>query len=271
MTLTIEPGIYPDLPFDEYLKLRLMSQSVLKVGRTSMAHMRSALDGQSSLEPTDDMILGTALHTAFLEPELVLDRVAVWDGKARAGAAWEAFKAEHRGKSLLTKNAYAKMQGMTRSLRRHPVVREWVGRIEHVECSIIGDVQGVASKCRLDALTPDPIIDLKKVSDGDMRLFRHKAHEFGYFIQAYFNTALAERGRFILLTVEDDAPYDVVPYELDDEAMLHGAREATRLLDNYKRCCETNDWPGRSRTIQKIGVPEWVRQQEQSGGRVRIS
>ena len=142
-TREIGPGMHRNLPFEQYLKLPYMSQSVLKQGAESMLHLKHAMDNQGNLEPTDAMTLGSALHVAFLEPELMPEKVVCWEGARRAGKEWEAFRELHAGKAILTPGMYAKLIGMVRQLRSHPRVREWTSRIEDVEVTCIGDICGV--------------------------------------------------------------------------------------------------------------------------------
>jgi hypothetical protein len=226
--------------FDLYLQWPELSQSVLKVGRKSMRHLKACWDEEVRTEPTDDMILGSALHTAFLEPELMPDRVVKWTGGTRRGEAWNAFRLEHYDKYILTPVMHEKLVGMCKSLRQHLEVRM---------------VNGVRMKSRIDALTADPLIDLKKVADGDKGLFRKNMFHFGYHIQGYIYTQLFERERFLLMTVEDFPPYDVLPWELSPEVLKMGRDESVRLLDQVAECIATNKWPGRSEGIEMLDAP----------------
>jgi len=254
-----------DVPFDDYLHWEIVSTSVLKEGRKSMAHMKAMFDGTREIIVTDDMDLGSALHCAFLEPELMPEKVVLWEGKRRAGKEWDAFKGEHSDKVILTPGYYEKLQGMTKSLRKHQFVKEWYGRIQDVEVSGQSEWCGVPIKGRCDALTDEPLVDLKKVADGDMRLFRRNAYHFGYHIQAAMYRRIFQRDRFVLLTVEATPPYDVVPYELEADLLHHGETECIRLLQWWKNCCENSRWPGRSDEIQTLDLPEWVGSEAAAG------
>jgi hypothetical protein len=252
------PGIHLNVPFETYLQWPVLSQTTLKAGRKSMAHLKAAVDGERVIEPTDDMVLGSALHTVFLEPEMAITRVVCWDGGARRGSMWKEFQDEHAGKIILTEGQHAKLIGMSRSLRAHPIVREWVGRIEAVEVSCIGEIEDVLMKGRVDALTDNPLIDIKKVSDGDRRKFTNLAVEFGYHIQAAVYTRLFNRCRFILMTVEDQPPFDVVPYELSSQFIGQGEDELMLLLDQVRECQSSGVWPGRSGKVQVLNTPAWM-------------
>lgn len=261
----MEPGIYPNVPFPAYLSWPEPSQSTLKAGTQSMAHLRAALEGERCIEPTDDMVLGSALHVAFLEPGSLTDRVVCWTGGARRGKEWEAFKAEHAHRYILTENQHEKMIGMVASLRAHPFVREWSAKMEGVEVAAVGDVYGLKMKGRCDALTPEPLVDLKKVRNGDPRAFTRAVFDYGYHIQAAIYRRLFNRDRFVFVTVEDEPPFDVVPYELAPAWIRQGEREAEALILGLLHCRATGVWPGRSTEIVTLEVPDWAVAESETG------
>ena len=251
------PGIYPDVPFAEYLAWPYLSQSILKEGRSSMAHLWAALSGERFKEPTDEMVLGSALHCAFLEPQELDKRVVIWFGARRYGKVWDEFQLEHAGKIILTQGNYLALDEMLNALRRHPVVQHWSRTIKWTEVSALGDVAGVLMKGRCDALTPEPLVDLKKVASADPRLITKTILNFGYHIQAYIYRKLFDRDRFLLICVESSPPYDVVAYELSPGFLRQGEREALQLLERYQECMESGAWPGRSDEVVTLEPPEW--------------
>lgn len=251
------PGIYRGIPEREYRAWPMLSQSLMKAGRASMAHMKAAVDAGPSV-PTDAMQLGTALHTAFLEPELMPTRVVRWEGGTRKGQRWDEFCDEHADKVILTPAAHEQVIGMVRSLRKHPVIRRWQAKIEDVEVSGVGSICGVPVKGRCDAMTPDPLIDLKKVRSGDARTFTSAVLGFGYHWQAYVYRKIFNRDRFVLATVEDKPPFDVVAYELSPAFLREGEREVVAVIDQWKFACDRGVFPGRSDEIVQLEIPEWA-------------
>lgn len=247
-----------DIRFADYLRWPYLSQSTLKEGRLSMAHLKAALDGERVKVPTDDMLLGSALHCAFLEPELMLDQVVKWSGKRRFGKEWDEFAAENATKIILTDDMHARLIRMVQSLRKHARVREWLGRIEATEVCAVGEVRGVTMKGRCDALTVDPLVDLKKVRSCDERTVRSTILQFGYHIQGWIYRELFNRSRFLLLCVEDQEPFDVVAFELSDSFLRLGQREAEELIDQYKECEASGVWPGRATDVVTIEPPAWA-------------
>lgn len=257
-TDTYQPGIRFDVPFTDYLRWPLLSQSVLKEGRKSMAHLRAAEAAEVVKVPTDAMLLGSALHTAFLEPEMMPQRVVLWDGGTRRGKEWEAFVADHADQVILTPGYHEKLIGMVKALRRHPEVRKWVGRMEGTEVAAIGEVEGLMMKGRCDALTADPLVDLKMTRSADAATFTRTVMGFGYDIQAAIYRRLFDRDRFVLIAVEDTPPYDVVAYELAPAFLKRGEALADELLEKYAECKRTGAWPGRSDEVVQLEPPEWA-------------
>lgn len=256
--ITPPPGIHRNIRFADYLRWPLVSQSVLKRGRESMAHLKCALDGLSLLTPTDDMLLGSALHTAFLEPEYLESRVKVWTGARRHGKAWDEFQQEHEGKVILTEGNHENLLGMVAALRKHPRVREWSNKIDAVEVSAIGSIEGVPVKGRCDAMTIDPMVDLKKVRSTNPVAVTRAILDFGYHIQAHIYRQLFKRERFVLICVDGAPPHDVVAYELSPAFLRIGRDEATALLQRVKFCLESGEWPGRSDETVQLEPPEWA-------------
>lgn len=251
-------GLYTDVPFEQYLKIPILSQSTVKVMKRSPLHAQYLSD--NGLIPSDDMQLGSALHTAFLEPELMLDRVVEYTGKRRAGKEWTEFKEEHDGKIILTSGYHAKMKGMVKSLREHPFVKKWQSKMEGTEVVAVGEYHGMEMKGRCDALTSNPLVDLKKVSANSFspHAFAKDAYKFSYHIQAALYTHLFQRDRFILLAVEDQPPHDVVPYELVPELIAVGHKELRECIEQWELCEQLGKWPGIADEPILMEVPNWL-------------
>lgn len=258
MSTTPHPGIHRNIPFADYLRWPLVSQSILKRGRESMSHVKAAMDQEFIKKPTDAMLLGSALHTAFLEPDEFDTRVVEWTGKVRNGKEWDGFQAEHAGKVILTRENYANLRGMVASLRKHPVVRKWSAKIDSVEVSAVGSLEGVPVKGRCDAMTTDPMVDLKSVRSANPVTVTRTILDFGYHIQAHIYRKLFNRTRFMLVCVEAAPPHDVVAYELSDSFLRIGCEEATSLLQRVKFCMDSGAWPGRCDEVVQLEPPEWA-------------
>lgn len=253
------PGEYQHIPFADYLAWDIADQTELKAMGDSPAHYRAARDGVYKKEPTDDMMLGTALHYAFLEPELMPTAVIKWGDKARRGSAWDLFAEEHAEKIIMTACMYDSLIGMVRSLRKHQFVRDLVGSIDATEVSVVGDAFGFPMKGRADVVTPGPLVDLKKVRSNATRDFTNAIIGFGYHIQTAIYRELFNRDRFVMLTCEDHAPFDVVAFELSPQFLRVGETRARRYIERVRECEAADEWPGRCPVgTMTLEPPEWA-------------
>jgi hypothetical protein len=64
--------------------------------------------------------------------------------------------------------------------------------------------------------------------------------------------------RFLIITVEKTPPHDVVVYEVSPTHLEHGMQEIETLLPLYARCMRDGHWPGYSREIVDLEIPQWA-------------
>ena len=64
------PGIYSDVPFDEYRRISAINASTLAWAEESAAHLKAALDGKMDHGDSPALAYGRAFHARILEPEL---------------------------------------------------------------------------------------------------------------------------------------------------------------------------------------------------------
>ena len=249
---------YRNLPLADYLAWPLWSQSSLKEAAKSALHAKAARDA-SVRPPTDAMVLGSALHLAFLEPERAEGKVVVWLGKARRGQAWWDFQVANHDKIILTMDQYDRLNGMLGALRNNPLVQALTDTVE-VEVAKIGDVCGLKMKGRADALgvlSIPGIYDLKTVKSADPRKFLNAVIQFGYDVQAAVYCELFERDNFTLIAVESDPPHDVVVFEMSKSMLASGRRKMLHCIEVVKQAEATGEWPGRSSTPITLEPPPW--------------
>ena len=188
---------YLDVPFADYLAWPEISQSNIKDARTSMLLMKHFKDNPKP--QTDAMALGSAIGYAFLEPELLIDKVVHWKGKMRFGKEWDEFKASHPNEVILPSASYANLKGMIKALRSHPEIKAWTAASGNTEVSRVCETMSVRIKGRADKLTDDAVFDLKSSGeDLDEERFANHIIKMGYHIQGAIYCKIFQRSRFIL-------------------------------------------------------------------------
>jgi hypothetical protein len=218
--------------------------------------------------PSDAMIFGSALHTLVLEPEKFEHEYHVSEKIDRRTTAGKerhaAMLLEHGEKQLLTEETFIQLYSIYRSIKKHSLASQCLKHIK-IEQSLywIDKDTGIECKARPDAWASNMVIDLKSTDDASFSAFRMSSYKYGYHIQA----AMIQEGirhttgqlieDFLFLVAEKKAPFPVVLYPLDKEAIAHGLIEFKQLLHKLKQCQDKNEWPGYE--SQFITIPNFVK------------
>lgn len=287
----LQPGVYPDLPMDEYLALPYMSASRIEKLRRSPLQYKHSLTAEE--ESTAALDRGTALHLAVLEPLLFEGRYTVlgqcegytkefkrcsYQGSVyRAGKSFCKTHDPEKGADpdpsveILSQKDWDTVIGMRDAIQAHPRARSLFEGRGQFEVSIIFDdpITGVRCKMRPDRLVQRAgmLIDLKSSRDASPARFPQLAENLGYFRKL----GLYRRGltaiewplkEVAVLAIEPEAPFDLAPYLLEDMKDLDKAdTEITRLLELYKLCTATDTWPGYASTedgFLMLRRPAWA-------------
>ena len=277
------PGVFTDLPHDDYLKLDALSSSGIK--RLLQSPMHYQYDREHPKEATDSMLIGTALHMAVLEPDRYADSVIVvpddapkrptsaqWRAAKPSPASvaamqwWTEFESRAAGKLLLDAEQAAKVEGMAGAVRRHPVHDELL-RDGTPETSFLWrDARTeLPCKARFDFLRNDGIaLDLKSCMDASPEGFVRSVSTFRYHIQnAFYNSAHehlrdASLRAFIFIAVENIAPYGCACYVLEPNAIMFGASRCDEAILLYAEAKRSGYWRGYSQRINPLTLPRWA-------------
>ena len=271
------------------------SASRLKQFQRSAAHMRYAMDNPQ--EPTQPMIIGSATHSAILEPVLFAKewgRLPEGDGRSKAVKEAKAELITQFGVGQVLKPAvYDNILAMRDSVLSNALPLDlldgadtetshyWRESTDTVSDELVAArlrvrnsvflLGGVDCKARIDALPgedsmwSDCVVDIKTTANASPEEFRRSCFNFGYHIQAAHYLTAADRARFIFIVVERDAPHCVAIYELDDDALELG-RETREFLLGQWALCEAEEaaggpdaWPGfPCEEIQELSLPGWA-------------
>lgn len=288
--IDLHPGLYRGISALTYHRWPGASQSRLKLMRDkSPAHARYAMDNPRS-DDTDALILGAAVHTAVLEPDLfpVLYSFAGQceatkksdglrcsnTGMVRRDGHWFCNVRGHDPKGYgepgdnitpLVDAEYNACIGIRDAVKAHPATQHMLEG--DAECSAvwIDEATGVLCRGRFDdvALGIGAITDLKTTTDASPLTFSRSLYKFGYHIQAamYIRGARAlgmDIDSFGIIAVEKTPPYAVAVYQLQPAAIFDGARELDALLATWAECERTGVWPSYDAEVVKLDLPKWA-------------
>ncbi len=248
-----------------YFDIDAVNFSTLKFMRESPLAYRYRLS--VPYPDTPALALGRVTHTLVFEPDLFERDYAVWEGGARRGKEWDAFKEAHCDQTIFKPDELDAAVEMAETVRRCPLVQPYLdGGLFEKAIEWTDSATGLRCKGRPDWLLPDEriLLDLKTARSIEGRRFGAAAAAYGYHLQlamykAGVTAALGwEPARVIIVAVEKDAPHDCGVFELDQDALYAGAEEVAELLWAVKHFRATNQWPGRYTEEQALQLPQWM-------------
>lgn len=236
-----------------------VSKSGLDLIEKSPAHYYHA----ARKEPSRAMEIGTAVHTAILEPErfareyVLLAHVS----DRRASEYREAIKV-HGSERVLVSHEADKVAAM-----QEAVLSQIGDRISdgHKELSAFcADPEtGVIVRCRYDVLHGGAI-DLKKTQDAREREFARSVANYRYYVQDalysdVYEWITGERlESFEFAAVEENPPHTACVYPLDDEWREYGRVCYRRNLETFAQCEHSGEWPHYQPESRILSAPGWM-------------
>jgi hypothetical protein len=262
---------HPDLSNEDYHHLKAVSPSQIKILKRSPLHYFDQFLAEDRVKkpPTDEMLKGTALHTAILEPQLWDATIAVpphsFDRRTKAGKEMAAeFERESAGKIVLSPDDADEVRRMADAVRKHPAAAfllELPGRRE-ASYTWTDEATGLECKTRPDwhSLDGRIVLDVKTTEDASRVAFAKTIANLDYHVQAAWNLDAQGGELFLSLVVENSRPYGVAVYPASEAMLEAGRRRISAAMERLAECWRTGQWPGYGDAIQEpIELPGWVR------------
>ena len=264
--------------WDEYCQVRAMNGSTLVHGLTSMLHLKHSIDNPK--EQTPAMMLGTVTHLLLLEPEEFENRFVVMpdyqndeanrtkpkkkdeEGKQTTSKATAYYKSKARqffedarseGKEVVRREEYDKSLAMIEAVRGNKCASMWLDDPNsRKEVTVVGEIEGVVFKGRIDILHPSSLTDIKTSRIMNPFQFGKFAYGAGYLFKQAIHRELVyqmtgEKVPVRYTVVENDPPYDCAVYEFerdDEEIFDQELKRVCKLIRKYKECIKNDVWPG---------------------------
>lgn len=260
----MEPGIYPNMPREDYDAIPAVNQSLLKLVDRSLAHAKAYLDGHR--KTSEALRFGAAYHTFLLEPERFASEYVVMPKRLRKGKEWDALVAKHGAERILWDEEVKTFEAMKAALAAARRRRDLMNVRGNHEVTIVWQCGRHLCKGRMDKYIPDidAALDLKKVNDARERAFTASVCEYGYDIQAafYMDGLEALTGRphgFVFLAQEDEPPFMSAMYTVESGSETHRAGRVMyrNALAQLEYAQDSGDWRGYSDDPSEIELPKW--------------
>jgi PDDEXK-like domain of unknown function (DUF3799) len=269
-----------DMSNEDYRKSEGLSHSESKVLRQRSPHhmhMQREHRGEAPpRKPSPQMLLGTAVHCAVLEPTTFDQRYCDDLDENKNSKAYKEFAQSCANAGLLpiSSEDRERVFAMRASLLADPQIADSlsVGRAE-VSAWWKDPATGVLCKCRPDFVRPTGngasalLVDLKTTADASPDQFSRSIATFGYHTQADHYTrgyalasGLAIDG-MLFVAVETEFPYACAAYTLTEAALELAARMNAKVLATYAQCVSSGIWPSYGTGVQDIDIPPWAYKQ----------
>lgn len=298
-----EPGVYQDVPFEQYVAWQAVNSGVVKWGAVSMKHMHAAFEGRLKSDDTRSKKLGRAIHSFILEPETFHQRHIIGgqccaivksgqregqpcgnNGLLFNGTGWycgqhsKGMASATGDKTVITEDEWRRCESIKAALKDH-IANKVLARKGFCEQSIVWEYRGLRMKCRLDKFADGQrpvILDLKKcrVGFGTTEECQRSVANYEYHVQMALyvkgvETITGRRPEFVWVFVEDNDPFDIQVIPASDEDYVIGWHLARAALDRYARCQKAGEYPGYISIAENIhpgGLPPWEVKQAQKAG-----
>lgn len=264
----IQPGIYPNVPFDEYQTWEAVSNSFLAILQDqSPLHAKYYKDHPA--EDTPALLVGRAAHCLALEPSAFERRYAVapvCDRRTKEGKQlWAEFESSANGRYILSQEQHESIRQVAESINRQ-IIHRFIEKGEAEVCIVWNDKKtDVLCKARLDYVHRGRaiIVDLKTTTDASPKAFQRAMWAYRYYQQAAFyvdgyKVLTGDEPSFVFLPVEKEPPYAVAAFEVHEDTVRAGKSEYRKALQTYADCVSTGIWPGYADEVKMINLSDWA-------------
>lgn len=254
-----EPGIFPNISHDEYHKMTdIVSNSYL--GRLDKCPAAAKVAQRDTVA----MAFGRAFHS------FVLDGIDAFERDYLVAARKNKMKVEtFEGRTVITPEELTDIEAMYGAIAAHPIAAKLLmeGRSE-MSVFWTDEKTGLPCKCRPDRI-PDGdhgvILDLKKVRSAEIHAFLSQCMSLGYgreagmYIEGFNAVSNAKVDAFVFICVEDDPPYRVEVYTLEDLFIEYGRQEFRRLITIEAECRKKIFYPNwKHEEIRTLYLPNYA-------------
>ncbi len=270
-----KPGIYHNIPFDDYKRIPAINSSRLKRATRSMAHVLASLDEAD--KDSKAKAFGRLVHTVLLEPDRLKDTIDPPINKTTnkpygvETKAYAEFVAANPGKMVVDPEDTAHCVKIMEKVAAHPIAgpiidfaRTQRGSSKRLtELTLIWERHGVLCKARVDiAKTGDCWADVKTCDDARPEAFARSVETYAYDIQyAMYRDGLNALGSvplpFRWIAVETNGSHELMVHEPSDDWKATAIASYELAIKKYADCVKSGKWPGYSRALSVIDIPKW--------------
>jgi len=218
------------------------------------------ITGEYQKPDSDSFRVGTAAHCLVLEPDEFTARYIVppkMDRRTKEGKeAFSAFGREHAGKKFLDQEEFDLVHRMAEAVSQNACAQDLLWGAE-VEVVYRHNGTPLATQCRVDAVTPTHVVDLKTTES--LAKFKRSLWDLGYHRQAaWYLEHVDPQLPFIFIAVEKSAPYAVGIFQIESRGLSMARDQLSDALARLADSIATNRWERDAGVIETVNAPPWL-------------
>lgn len=261
------PGVHLGVSEEDYHSLPYVSSSRLnRLHGSSMLHVMHDMKAPRAATPS--MSLGSAIHSAVLEPHLLGEkfcRSEYEDFRSKEAKIWKE-EVQSRGLRVLSAEQWEVVAAASDAVSGHKSAGKVLASRTATEQTVVWDdvATGLRCKARIDGMAElngiPLLVDLKSTISAASESFAKSIYNFGYHRQlAFYRLAAQQSGNpvsaCVIIAVENTLPCAVQVFRVLDTALDRGEVEVRALLQQWLEGYRYAD------SITEIGIPEWALKQ----------
>jgi exodeoxyribonuclease VIII len=252
-----------NMPNDAYHTYAGISKSGLDLIDRSPAHFAY----KERSEATRAMVIGSALHSAVLEPESFnKDYMLLRDVTDKRASAYKEAVKVHGADYVLTGKEADSIIYMQQAINNNLHASALLDAEGWAEVAVFATdpETGTLVKCKFDKLLKKRFDSVDLKTTQDLRDFNKSVANYRYHVQAAFYSDVfewatgLEAGHFDFLAVEKDTPCISRIFRLDTAAIQYGRKLYRQNLNTYAECLKNNEWPMPDGGLEYICLPYWA-------------
>ena len=245
----VPPMFVSGMPNDAY---HSHPEGISSTGLKSVLRSPAHYKFQAAHETTRAKQMGTACHTAMLEPERYeAEYVLLREVNVRTASEYKQAVKVHGSEIVLVAHEADKVAGMQEAVLSNPLMRSRLTGEGWRELSLfVRDPDtAVLVRVRYDLLLNDgTIVDVKKTQDARPDPFSRAIDNYGYDLSAAlyvdaFEWATGEEAQFEFAAVEETMPHGHKLYRPCDTTLGEGRRKYREALASFAQCELCGVWP----------------------------
>lgn len=258
-----------DISDSDYAELEGINFSSFKHFFNSPSYFRWA--SQQVNEETDDLIIGSAVHTAVLQPDKFKQKYCVAPKldrrKTEHKLIWNEFVESNKHKIALTAEMMDVVVGCTSAIRDNKYFKSIFNPNHLIEAGGNAELFGSVIKGRIDYYNPElnVIFDIKTCSIvPNINKMRKQAEDRMHYMQGFFyrhiiaeNFKLRTPPDVVFGYVNKKSPNQVGLLQFHDLYFQKAAIELEPQLMRFENCKASGVWPESDASVNPQVVKPW--------------